>query len=45
VSEELLDEETIQYIRDTLRNHIVATMMREDEHGNWVIDMVTGDDE
>ena len=42
---EQLDEETIQYIRDAIRNHIHATMIQEDEHGNWVIDMVTEGDE
>ena len=39
-----LDEETISEIRDMIRNHIVTTMIQEDEYGNWIIDMVTADD-
>jgi len=40
-----LDDETIEEIRQIVRKHIVATMIQEDEYGNWTIDMVTGDDE
>ena len=40
-----LDEETIEQIRQMVRKHIVATMIQEDEYGNWTIDMVTGDEE
>ena len=40
-----LDDETIEEIRRIVRKHIVATMIQEDEYGNWTIDMVTGDDE
>lgn len=39
-----LDEDTIEEIRRIVRKHIVATMIQEDEYGNWTIDMVTGDD-
>lgn len=40
-----LDDETIEQIRQMVRKHIVATMIQENEYGNWTIDMVTGDDE
>jgi len=40
-----LDDDTIEEIRQIVRKHIVATMIQEDEYGNWTIDMVTGDDE
>tara|TARA_Y100000361_G_C10929900_1_gene223331 strand:+ start:189 stop:356 length:168 start_codon:yes stop_codon:yes gene_type:complete len=40
-----LDAETIAQIQQLVRHHIVATMLMEDEYGNIVIDMVTGDDE
>jgi hypothetical protein len=40
-----LDEDTIQYIRESIRNYIHATMIQEDDDGNWVIDMVTDGDE
>ena len=39
-----LDDETIAQIREMVRNHIVTTMIQEDDNGNWVIDMVTQDD-
>ena len=39
-----LDQETIDEIRRIVRKHIVATMITEEEDGNWVIDMVTEGD-
>tara|TARA_R100001594_G_scaffold100888_1_gene135497 strand:+ start:395 stop:562 length:168 start_codon:yes stop_codon:yes gene_type:complete len=40
-----LDAETIEEIQQIVRKHIVATMIQEDEYGNWIIDMVTGGEE
>ena len=40
-----LDAETIAQIQQLVRQHIVATMIQEDEYGNWIIDMVTGGEE